>query len=59
MSTIMAQANLMNNASIAVAGKVMDVAQQNGDQLARMMETTNVTQQSVTPHIGSNIDIKL
>ena len=59
MSTIMAQANLMNNASIAVAGKVMDVAEQNGDQLARMMETTNVTQQSVTPHIGSTIDVKL
>lgn len=59
MSTIMAQANLMNNASIAVAGKVMDVAEQNGDQLVRMMENADVTQQSVTPHIGSHIDIKL
>ncbi len=53
LATIQQMGTVRGEASIAVASKVKDMVEQNGANLVRMME------QSVTPHLGKNIDIKL
>jgi hypothetical protein len=60
ISSVMAQANLMSDASIEVAKMVKGTMEQNGSQLIDLMETTSASlEQSVQPHIGSHIDIRL
>lgn len=53
LSTAMSQANLATQVSVAVTGKVMDMAEVSGDQMVKALE------QSVQPHLGSNIDVRL
>lgn len=53
MASVQQMSNVRGQAAIAVASKVKDMAEQNGANLVRMME------QSVTPHVGGNINVKL
>ncbi|GGO03971.1 YjfB family protein [Saccharibacillus kuerlensis] len=52
LSTAMSQVALVQQASLQVMNVSMDQAKQQGDQMAKMLET------SVTPHLGSSIDIR-
>lgn len=47
------QSQLMNDVAVAVTKLSMDTSKQVGENMVKMME------QSVNPHLGSNIDIKL
>ncbi|UVI30829.1 YjfB family protein [Paenibacillus spongiae] len=53
MASGMAMANLKQAAGIAVLGKSLDNLQLQGQMLAQLME------QSVQPHLGGNVDIRL
>ncbi len=53
LATVQQMGNVRGQASIAVASKVKDMVEQNGANLVKMME------QSVNPHIGKSIDVKL
>ena len=51
LSVAMSQANIVNQYNIAVLAKTLDTVEETGDMMLKMME------QSVTPHLGQNIDI--
>lgn len=51
LSVAMSQANVVNQYNIAVLAKTLDTVEESGDRMIKMME------QSVTPHLGQNIDI--
>lgn len=53
LSTAMSQMSLAQEVSVAVTSKAMDITEQSGDAMRRMLE------QSVTPHKGGNIDIQV
>ncbi|WP_338028330.1 YjfB family protein [Crassaminicella indica] len=53
MSTIMSQEKVMQQASLSVMKMAMDTSKSQSVELTKMME------QSVNPHVGGNIDIKL
>lgn len=53
ISTIMAQGRVKQQAGIALAKQVMDVAKVQNQNIIKMMEKT------VTPHKGVNIDTRL
>ena len=53
LSVAMSQANIINQCNIAVLAKTLDTVEESGDLLIKMME------QSVTPHLGQNIDISV
>lgn len=59
ISMALASSKTQASASVAVASKVKDLAEQNGANLIKLMESTNVMEQSVTPHVGGNIDVRL
>lgn len=59
LSIALASGRAQGNASVAVASKVKEMAEQNGANLVEMMKASNVLEQSVTPHIGGNIDVRL
>lgn len=52
LSVAMSQANLINDCNIAVLAKTLDTVEESGELMIQMME------QSVTPHLGANIDIR-
>ena len=51
LSIAMSQANTVNQYNIAMLSKTLDTVEESGAMMIRMME------QSVTPHLGQNIDI--
>ena len=53
LSVAMSQANTINEYNIAVLAKTLDTVEESGDLMIKMME------QSVTPHLGQNIDISV
>lgn len=53
LSTSMSTSNLLSEVSFALCEMAMDDMQVNADGLRKIME------QSVTPHIGQNIDISV
>ncbi|MNJ57927.1 hypothetical protein D3C77_535380 [compost metagenome] len=53
LSTGLSQANLKQNVSISLLKMVQDEASVQSEALAKMM------QQSVLPHLGGNVDIKV
>ena len=59
LSSVLSQGTLAQQVSISVAKMGMDVAKQQGQAMADLLRSSQVTGQSVTPHIGSNIDIRL
>jgi hypothetical protein len=53
LSVLMNQSQVQQQASLSVMKMAMNTAQQNGTELTKMLE------QSVQPHLGSSIDLKL
>ena len=53
LSVAVSQANLINQYNVAVLAKTLDTVEESGDLMIKMME------QSVTPHLGQNIDISI
>lgn len=55
LATSLSQASLMNNVSVAVLDKTMEMNTESGESLIRMMDRS--MELSVNPHIGSGIDV--
>lgn len=53
LSTAMSLSKLQSDVGVAVLGKQLDTVEVMGDSMLKMME------QSVTPHLGSSIDISV
>ena len=53
LSMALAQTKVMNDVSIAMLAKSMDTSETISESMIQMME------QSVTPNLGANIDIRL
>lgn len=53
LATVQQMHAVRGEVAIGVASKVKDMMEANGANLVRMME------QSITPHIGKNIDVRL
>ena len=53
LSTDLAMSNTMTAVSTAVMKQTMDTNEALGTEMVKMME------KSVTPHLGSNVDVKL
>ena len=53
LSMSLSQMKVANQASISVLKLTMDTAQQQMEDMTKIME------QSVNPHVGSNLDLKL
>lgn len=51
LSTMMSQQKLLTNVSVAVMSKSLDMVEDTGDSLSKMLE------QSVQPNLGQTIDI--
>jgi hypothetical protein len=60
MSTMLSQAKVQQQASISVMKMAMDTGKtQMNDMVQMVQQNTKMMEQSVTPHLGSNLDIKL
>jgi len=66
LSMGMSQMNLHQKASMSVMKMAMDTAKEQTVDLVKMLDVSNVVntdtkimEQSVTPHLGGNIDISL
>jgi hypothetical protein len=59
LSTALSQGKIAQQASISVAKMAMNLSKQQGQAMSELLQTTKAMEQSVTPYIGSNIDIKL
>jgi RNA-splicing ligase RtcB len=53
LSVMMNQSQVQQQASLSVMKMAMNTAEQNGAQMTKMLE------QSVQPHLGSSIDLKI
>ena len=53
LSVAMSQANDINDVNIAVLSKTLDTVEESGELMIQMME------QSVNPHLGANIDVRV
>ncbi|WP_138419468.1 YjfB family protein [Aquibacillus sediminis] len=60
MSMAMSTANVKQQASVAVMDKAMSQSETQGQSMVNMLEQSNVQQmeQSVSPHLGSSVDMK-
>lgn len=58
MSTMMSQANVRMEASIAIMDQIKNVAEMQGEQLIEMMQQSN-TQTVPHPTLGQTIDISV
>ena len=56
LSMAMAQNQLTMDFGVAMLSKSLDLSSQIGDSLTAMMDRS-MMEQSVTPHLGSNIDL--
>ncbi len=53
LSTTLSMSKVNNDVGVAVLGKQLDMVEVMGDSMIKMME------QSVTPHLGTSIDISI
>ncbi len=53
LSTAMSMTKLNNDIGVLMLGKQLDMAETMGDSMIKLME------QSVSPHLGGNIDISI
>lgn len=58
LSTALSSARLSNQVGIAMLSKTMDQNEAAGDGLLKMIDASAM-ELSVTPHIGSNIDLSV
>ncbi len=56
LSMAMAQNQLHTDFGVAMLSKSLDVSESLGDSLVNMMDRS-MMEQSVTPHLGANIDL--
>lgn len=56
LSTAMSACSLQNDVSIAVFSKQLDSLEEAGEGLVNMIDKSTL-EQSVNPHLGSNIDV--
>ena len=61
LSMALSQASVRQEASVSLMKKTMDQAETNGNGMIKMLNDSSVKimEQSVQPHIGSSIDLKL
>jgi hypothetical protein len=60
MSTMLSQASVAQQASISVMKMAIDAGQtQMNDMVQLVQQNTKMMEQSVTPHLGKNLDISL
>lgn len=60
LASNMSQANVKMQTNFSVARKVMDVAEQQGQNLVKMIEESpTAAQGSATPHLGTKVDIRV
>jgi len=60
LSTVMSTAKLQQQASLSVMKMAMNQANTSSKMMNKLMDTnTKMMEQSVSPHLGSNINIKL
>ncbi len=59
ISMTMAQADLMNKVSASVMGKVLDSFESAGQGVIKMINEAPTMEHSVSPHLGSTIDIRV
>lgn len=57
MSVVLNQAQVKQQASVSVMKSAMSTAEQNGQALIEMLNTSNAPQVQ-HPHLGSTIDLK-
>lgn len=58
LSMSMAQNNIQNQFGVAMLSKAIDTNESMGDSMVAMMDRS-MMEQSVTPHIGGNIDLSV
>lgn len=58
LSTSLAQGKIMSQISVSVAKMGMDLVKGQGQALEQLIDSASM-EQSVTPHIGGKIDIRL
>lgn len=58
MSVALSQANLQTDIGVAVLGKAMDTTEVLGSSMVQMIDAAAM-ENSVTPHLGSNFDMRL
>ncbi len=58
LSMALAQTQLNTDFGVAMLSKSLDVTESMGDSLINMMDRS-MMEQSVTPHLGSNIDLSV
>lgn len=60
MSTMLNQGKIMQQANFSVMEMAMNSAENSGQMIRDLADTnTQVMEQSINPHIGVNIDMKL
>ena len=61
LSMALSQMNVLQEASVTLMKKTMDQAESNGQGVVKMMQESRAKamEQSLRPHIGSSIDLKL
>lgn len=60
MSTMLSQAKIQQQASISVMKMAMDTSKvQMNDMVQIVQQNTKMMEQSVQPHLGQNIDVRL
>lgn len=58
LSMALAQTKIQSDVSIAMLGKAMDLGETLGDGMAAMLDAAAM-ENSVTPYIGGNLDIRI
>jgi hypothetical protein len=61
LSMALSQMSVRQEASVSIMKKTMDQAESNGEGVVKMLQDSSVKamEQSVRPHIGRSIDVKL
>ena len=59
MSMAMSQSSLAQSASLSVMKIAMDTAKVNASNMTEMLGQNIAIQQSVQPHLGGNLDIRV
>jgi hypothetical protein len=59
LSMGMSQTNLQQNASIQIMKMAMDTVKQQGEMATQLLSPSTNMSQSLQPHLGGNLDIRV
>lgn len=59
MSMLVAQGNVRVEANMSIMKQALNVAEEQGVMLTKMLEATTNIEQLAEPHLGTKIDLKL